>query len=171
MESKKLEAIIEKHKLWLDGDEAGDRANLNGVDLREADLSVANLSVANLSGADLSEADLSGANLNGADLSGADLSGADLSVANLNGVDLSEAKGVILLPVQDYRGYSWPHAIQTDGGWRIRAGCRFFSLEEARMHWGDGYIGDRELGDMYLYACDWLEKKLERMEADNAEPL
>jgi hypothetical protein len=142
--------MIEKHKLWVDGDEVGKRANLSGEVL-----SGSNLSGSNLRGANLSGASLRGANLRWANLSGADLRGADLSWANLSG-----AKGIIFLPVQDYRGHSWPHAIQTDAGWRIRAGCRFFSLEEARTHWGDGYEGDRELGDMYLYACDWLEKKL-----------
>ena len=62
---KKLAEILAKHKLWLNGEEGGVRANLRG---------------ANLSGADLR-----GANLSGADLSCADLSGANLSCANLSG--------------------------------------------------------------------------------------
>ena len=94
------------------------------------------------------------ANLSGANLRGANLSRADLSGANLRG-----AKGIYLLPVQDPRGYSWPHAIQCDGGeWRIRAGCRFFTIPEARDHWGESYEGERRTGDMYLAAVDWLEK-------------
>ncbi len=58
-----LEVFLRKHKLWLEEEDGGERANLSGADL----------SGANLSGADLSGADLSGANLSGADLSGADL--------------------------------------------------------------------------------------------------
>ena len=72
------------------------------------------------------------------------------------------AKGFFLLPVQDPRGYPFPHAIFTNKGWRIIAGCRAFSIERAKAHWGESYKGDREIGDMYLYAIEWLEKKLER---------
>jgi len=106
-----LAAIIEKHGMWLRGEEGGaranlsraylSRANLSGADLSRAYLSRAYLSRANLSGADLSRADLSGAYLSGANLSraylsranlsGAYLSGADLSRANLSGANLSGA--------------------------------------------------------------------------------
>jgi len=96
-----LAAIIEKHGMWLRGEEGGARANLSGAylsgadlsgaDLRRADLRRADLSGADLSGADLSGADLSGAYLSGADLSGADLSGADLRRADLSGAYLSGA--------------------------------------------------------------------------------
>lgn len=105
-------------------------------------------------------ADLSNADLRGADLSRAYLSGADLRAADLRAADLSRCTGFMLLPVQDARGYSWPHAVQQkDGTWKIRAGCRFFTIEEAREHWGAGYKGDREIGDLYCYAVDWLESK------------
>ena len=69
---KELKRFLRKHKLWLEDDPKGERANLSGADLSGADLSCADLRCANLSGADLR-----GANLLGADLSGADLSGAD----------------------------------------------------------------------------------------------
>ncbi|MBR2132045.1 MAG: pentapeptide repeat-containing protein [Oscillospiraceae bacterium] len=75
---EELEQFLRKHKLWLDDDPEGERANLSEADLREADLSGANLSEA-----DLREADLSGANLIGADLSGANLSGANLDFSCL----------------------------------------------------------------------------------------
>jgi len=146
------------------------RANLRGADLSEADLrgadlSEADLSEANLRGADLSEADLRRANLSGANLSGANLSEADLRRANITG-----AKGIYLLPVQDPRGYSWPHAILCSGGqWRIRAGCRFFTIPEARAHWGETYKGNRRTGDMYLAAVDWLEKVIAEDYADAEE--
>ena len=64
------------------------------------------------SGADLSEANLSGANLRGADLSGADL----------------------LCLGQRSDGY-WFYAQPTEDGIKIKAGCRYFLMSEARAHW------------------------------------
>ena len=72
MEASKLKEILEKHKMWLNGEEGGERANLRGADLRWA-----NLYRANLREADLYKANLNGANLSRADLRVADLSGAD----------------------------------------------------------------------------------------------
>jgi len=90
----------------------------------------------------------------------ADLRGCDLSGCDLSGCDLSGIKGFYLLPMQDQRGYSFPHAVECDGVWRIRAGCRDFTVAEAREHWGASYTGERWIGDMYLYACDWLERRI-----------
>ena len=163
-----LQKVLSDHKLWLESDgEEGERANLYGADLSDADLSGADLrgadlNRANLRDADFRFADLSNADLSGADLRDADLSNADLSNADLIGANFVEAKGFILLPVQDQRGYSWSHATLTEDGWKIRAGCRLFTIEEAKAHWGEGYTGDREIGDMYLCAIEWLEKKLAR---------
>ena len=67
---RKLNSILNKHKMWLLNDPEGERADLSG-----ADLSGANLRGADLRGADLSGADLRGANLRGADLRGASLIG------------------------------------------------------------------------------------------------
>ncbi len=105
-------------------------------------------------------ANLYRADLRGADLHGANLRWANLRRADLRGANLREVKGFLLLPVQDMRGYAFPHTIETDKGWRVRAGCRDFSIEEAKAHWGENYEGDREQGDMYLHAIDWLEKKI-----------
>jgi len=80
--------------------------------------------------------------------------------ADLRGANLRGAKGFFLLPVQDPRGYAFTHATNCDGVWRIRVCCRDFTLEEARAHWGDRYKGERGIGDIYLYACDWLEKRI-----------
>ena len=68
-------------------------ADLEGVQLGEADLPGANLSGANLRGANLA-----GANLQGAHLGGADLFGADLTEANLSMADLCQAnlRGAVL---------------------------------------------------------------------------
>ena len=73
---KELEVFLRKHKLWLEDDPEGERANLSDADLRGANLSGANLSDAYLRDAYLSGADLSGANLSGANLRDAYLSGA-----------------------------------------------------------------------------------------------
>ena len=172
---KELSEVLRKHKLWLgdeDGCEKADLrdADLRSADLRSADLSSADLSSANLSYADLrfanlSSANLSSANLRFADLGSADLSSADLSYANLRSANLRSAKNFYLLPVQDPRGHCFASAVRTKDGWRIRAGCRFFSAEQAREHWGESYAGERWIGDMYLYACDWLEM----MTAEKAE--
>ena len=42
----------------------------------------------------------------------------------------------------DVRGY-WFAAIRQGGEWRIRAGCRDFSVKEALSHWGPGGKSDR----------------------------
>ena len=66
-----LKNILEKHALWIRGDEHGVRANLSGANLSEADLSGAILYEAILCGADLSGAILCGANIYGANIYGA----------------------------------------------------------------------------------------------------
>ena len=91
-----LAEILNKHKMWLNGEVSGVRADLYGTDLRWADLCRTDLRGANLYEADLRWANLSGANLSEADLSWAnlsrtDLSWADLSEANLYEADLHEA--------------------------------------------------------------------------------
>lgn len=103
---EELSDILKKHKMWLNGEVGGIRADLSGADLSGADLHWASLNkadlyavnlrradlhVANLLGADLRLADLYEANLLGADLSWADLSGAILYKADLRGAELSKA--------------------------------------------------------------------------------
>ena len=73
MEQEKLNAILEKHRKWLNDEEGGERANLRGADLCETDLRDANLRDADLRGANLRGADLRDANLRDADLRGANL--------------------------------------------------------------------------------------------------
>ena len=86
---------------------------------------------------------------------------ANLRSANLRYANLRSAKNLILLPVADYRGYMHAHAVcKEDGAWLIRSGCRSIDINAAKTHWGEGYKGDRDIGDMYLYAIEWLEKKL-----------
>jgi hypothetical protein len=88
---EELEVFLRKHKLWLDDEEGGERANLCGADLRDADLCGANLRGANLCDADLCGANLRGANLCDADLCGANLRGANLCDADLCGANLCDA--------------------------------------------------------------------------------
>ena len=80
-----LAEILNKHKMWLNGEVSGVRADLGGANLGGANLYLANLYGANLHGANLHKADLYGANLRGANLHLADLSGADLRLADLHG--------------------------------------------------------------------------------------
>ena len=97
------------------------------------------------------------------DLRGADLSGANLRGADLSGADLRGVSGFLLLPVQDIRGYSFIHAVLHEE-WMVRAGCRLFTIQEARERWGSKSYPDRDRGDDYLYAIDWLERKIAKLE-------
>ena len=63
---EELNAIIEKHRKWLNHEKDGERANLEG----------ANMSGANMSGADMSYANMRNADMHGANMSDADMSGA-----------------------------------------------------------------------------------------------
>ncbi len=83
MKKSKLNEILEKHRLWLNREEGGIRA-----DLRDANLGNASLWYANLRDANLINANLSNANLRKADLRNADLYNADLRNADLRNADL-----------------------------------------------------------------------------------
>jgi hypothetical protein len=78
-----------------------------------------------------SRADLTGANLTGANLYGADLYG-----ANLTGAYLYGAKGVHYATIGPIDGWMVSLTL-TSGGLRISAGCRYFSVPEARDHWSN----------------------------------
>lgn len=101
MDKKELKTILEQHKLWLDGDPQGKRAefteanligaNLENIDLMHADLTGANLVGANLENAKLRMAFLNFANLRFANLKGADLREADFEHTILEGADLRGA--------------------------------------------------------------------------------
>ena len=115
---EELEVFLRKHKLWLEGDDEGERANLEGANLYRANLKGANLKGANLEGANLYRANLKGANLYGANLEGAYLKGAYLEGAilygaNLYGANLEGAKGMTLpiaCPVEgEFIGFKKAH--------------------------------------------------------------
>ena len=88
---EELDVIFTNHKLWLLNSEDGERADLSGLDLRDAYLEGANLRGVNLRGADLRRANLCEADLSEVDFSGANLDIANLYGANLTGADLSGA--------------------------------------------------------------------------------
>ena len=90
MTQERVRKILVKHKMWIDKEDGGERADLRGVDLSDVDLRGVDLSDVDLRGAVLRRADLSGAVLRGALLRSADLSGAVLRSA-----DLSGAKGLL----------------------------------------------------------------------------
>jgi uncharacterized protein YjbI with pentapeptide repeats len=91
MTQEELNEVLGKHKLWINNEPGGERANLTGADLRGADLRMADLRMADLRMADLTDADLRGADLRMADLTDADLRGADLRMADLADADLGGA--------------------------------------------------------------------------------
>ena len=130
-----LPAILANHAEWLRDNEKGRRANLSG----------ANLIADDLSGADLSRADLSRANLIGANLSGADLSGANLIGADL--IDCGHRSD----------GYRFVGSKAKDGTVMVKAGYRFFSLADARVHW-TRTRGGTQLGAESLALVDHLER-------------
>ncbi len=91
-------------------------AKLAGADLRECYFRYADLNGANLEAADLEQADLQNANLDEADLTKANLKGADLYRANLRGTkfdcanlvwaDLTSAKGLTQIQLDQAIGNS-----------------------------------------------------------------
>ena len=102
-----LSHILEKHKVWLQtGGKSGEKASLQGVRLKKANLEGANLERADLrftvlfetnlrrailEGADLRGAELVEFNLQGAKLQGANLEGSHLVAGNLQGAKLRGA--------------------------------------------------------------------------------
>ena len=93
---EELNKILKKHKMWLNDEEGGERADLRYTNLSDADLSKTDLTYADLTGADLTDANLSNAdlskgNLTYANLSNADLSNTDFKYANLTYAILSDA--------------------------------------------------------------------------------
>ena len=86
-----LEAILDKHKKWLNGDADGKRAILSGYDLRWRNLSGRNLRGSDLRGSDLSCSDLSCSDLSDSDLRGSDLSDSDLRGSDISGCDMYNA--------------------------------------------------------------------------------
>ena len=148
MDIEKLQEILKNHKLWIEGEETGIRANLSGANLSEA-----NLSRADLSRADLSEANLSRADLSGANLSEANLSRADLIMANLRRADLSEAN----LSRADLSGANLSEANLSEAN-LSRAKGLLSAANYLDAHFDrttDGYIVYKTFGSMYAPPQNW----------------
>ena len=119
---EQLSEILDKHKLWLNGDEDGERANLSSDNLSSDNLSSANLSSANLSSANLSSANLSSANLSSANLSSDNLSSDNLSSDNLRFI--SSADGSVLACINAGK---YQVVAASD---RVAIGCQMHSVED-----------------------------------------
>jgi uncharacterized protein YjbI with pentapeptide repeats len=91
MKAEELKKVLELHNKWLNGEDGGEKANLKGAKIVEANLEGANLESARLIGANLEGANLRGADLKGANLVDADLRDADLRGVSLRGADLTHA--------------------------------------------------------------------------------
>ena len=86
-------------------------------------------------GVSLALANFSGADFYKANFSGANFSGADFSRANFYGANFYGAEGILHVgPVDGWDMY----AVRWDDGPRIKAGCRWFTVSEAREWWGKG---------------------------------
>ena len=130
------------------------RANLAGANLARADLARAYLAGADLAGAYLADAYLAGAYLAGADLAGANLAGANLAGANLAGAYLSN-QWIVQGAVRS-DGYVFMLTNLKDEGVRLKAGCRNFTMAEARQHW-KATRDDTPLGTETFAILDCLE--------------
>ena len=149
-----IKEVLRLHGMWTREEEGGERAYLYR----------ANLSGANLNGADLSNATLSRATLYRANLSGANLNGANLSNAYLNGANLSSARGIIRVgPASD--GYEF-FGVQRDGAVWIKAGCRWFTANDARKHWQETRA-DTPLGRERMRFVDLIESHLKGGKTDD----
>jgi hypothetical protein len=145
MTKEKIAAVLADHLNWRQG-KGGKRADLSN---------------ANLSGADLSRANLSRAYLTGADLSRAYLSRADLSRAKIN--NDKTAIGILRRAMRSdgYEFFLW----HCEDGFYIKAGCRFFTLEEGREHWAVTRAGT-PLGDETLDILAFFSAAIARNEKE-----
>jgi hypothetical protein len=130
-------------------------ANLADANLAGADLARANLARANLARAYLADANLADANLAGADLARANLARADLTGANLARADLGN-QWVIQGPCRSDGYCFFLQKLTADAAPMVKAGCRYFTLPQAREHW-QATRGGTPLGDETFAILTCLE--------------
>jgi uncharacterized protein YjbI with pentapeptide repeats len=132
------EAKLDSHRLQ--------NGQFAGSDFSGAGLSHSDLTDANLTGAKLIGAFLYSCHLNGANFTDADLTNADLQNSSLEEAIFDDCKGIVDAGI-DPRGYRFI-GVKTDadqtGGWMIKAGCRWFTVDEAKEHWGPGGRNNRD---------------------------
>ena len=118
---------------------------------------------ADLTGASLTGADLAGANLTGAYLTGADLTGADLTGAKIRDETVTRIVGqaVRLTPGDQYTFTAFE---MEAGGVKVLAGCRWFGLDEYRLHVAAEYADTDKAADT-LEILDYLERRAVRIGA------
>ena len=124
-----LAEVLRLHKLWVEGAEGGQRADLQGAYLQYADLQGADLQRAYLQCADLQGADLQGAYLQGAYLQYADLQGAYLQGAYLQGAGQKMKIAAMGVFTGLYAYQCWA-VVAEDGTPWVRMGCLWKSVEE-----------------------------------------
>jgi Pentapeptide repeats (8 copies) len=130
-------------------------ADLRGANLYSADLHNANLRYADLRGSNLRYADLYSADLHNANLRYADLHSADLCYADLSGADLGK-QWIIWGPVRSDNYAFFLQRLTQDSEPMVKAGCRYFTLPEARLHW-QNTRGGTPLGVETFAILDCLE--------------
>jgi len=91
--------------------------------------------------------------------------GADLRWANLTGAKLREGVEVLALSKVCSRsdGYNFMLWRCADGVWRLTAGCRFFTMEQAWKHWTTTRVGE-DLGEETLDILVLFEHHIERVD-------
>ena len=149
---KELAEVLRLHKLWLEDNPKGIRADLSSADLRSADLRSADLSLANLRSADLRSADLSLANL-----SWANLRLANLSLADLRWADLSSAKTdkrYIQIACIGSRKDMTTYCFEDDKIW---CGCFSGTLEEFKARVKETHEGNKRYLAEYMGFIEYLK--------------
>ena len=96
MTQQELNEILRKHKLWLDGKEGGERANMQSAHMRSANMQSANMQSAHMRSADMQcanmqRADMQCADMRYADMQCADMRYADMRYANLRNANMQRA--------------------------------------------------------------------------------
>jgi hypothetical protein len=146
--AEQIKETLRLHKLWLDGDPSGVRANLRGANLQGANLRDANLRDANLQVGNLQGADMRGANLRDANLQVGNLQGADMRGANLRGADLQFAVGN-MREIKSMQIDTWAVTYTSD---MLQIGCQRHSIELWRKS------DPRWIAAMDTKASEWWDK-------------
>ncbi|HEY2617481.1 MAG TPA: pentapeptide repeat-containing protein [Acetobacteraceae bacterium] len=119
-------------------------AEFENFDLREADLSECELNGANFRQARLNDATLDDSSLVNANFHGASMYNVTMRGSDIDGARFTHCYGVVDAGF-DNRGYRfvgiWHPKEQT---WMVKAGCRWFTMEEAEEHWGPDDMDNRD---------------------------
>jgi uncharacterized protein YjbI with pentapeptide repeats len=83
------------------------------------------------------------------DLDGADLGGADLGGANLGGADLG-GQWIIQGAARSDGYFFFLQQLKDDKEPMVKAGCRYFTLAQAREHWEITHEGETLLDETKL---------------------